>query len=159
MRAADPVENSGSADVVRIDGPAHRHHAPPVYARRDDDAATATLSLNVDLRGWPAQLAQWLMVLGVLGLLIGGAKWWSNPLAGELGSAAASPSTMASTPPGATRAARSGAPPAASSSPAIASAPAPTPGAPGVAAATKTGMLGPAPAGGEQRATECTTQT
>jgi hypothetical protein len=78
MRAADPVENSDSADVVRIDRPAHRHHPQPVYAGRDDDAATARLPLDVDPRAWPAQLAQWLIVFGLLGLLIGGAKWWDG---------------------------------------------------------------------------------
>ena len=74
MRAADPVENSGSADVVRIQRPAHPHHSQPVYAGRTDDRATTTLSLDVDLRGWPAQCTQWLIVFGLLGLLIGGQK-------------------------------------------------------------------------------------
>lgn len=76
MRAADPVENSGDADVVRIDGPAARHHPTPVYAKRADDGlGTGTLSLSIELRRQPAQLAQWLIVFGALGLVIGGAKW------------------------------------------------------------------------------------
>ena len=76
MRAADPVENSGDADVVRIDGPAARHHPTPVYAKRADDGlGTGTLSLSIELRRQPAQLAQWLIVFGALGLVVGGAKW------------------------------------------------------------------------------------
>lgn len=76
MRAADPVENSVHAGVARIDRPGARHHPTPVYAKRaDDDLGTGTLSLSVELRRQPAQLAQWLIVFGALGLVIGGAKW------------------------------------------------------------------------------------
>ncbi|MCH7825532.1 MAG: hypothetical protein IH849_12080 [Acidobacteria bacterium] len=76
MRAADPVENSGDVDVVRIDRPAGRQHPTPVYAKRADDVPVMGTPLSgVDLRDRPAQLAQWLIVFGALGLLIGGAKW------------------------------------------------------------------------------------
>lgn len=76
MRAADPVENSVHAGVARIDRPGARHHPAPVYAKRADDGlGTGTLSLGVELRRQPAQLAQWLIVFGALGLVIGGAKW------------------------------------------------------------------------------------
>ena len=60
MRAADPVENSGTADAVRIDEPDPPHHPQPVYAGGADDVTLATLSLEVDPRAWPSQLAQWL---------------------------------------------------------------------------------------------------
>ena len=76
MRAADAVQNSGDADVVRIDRPADRQHPTPAYAKRANDLPVAgTPSLGVDLRGQLAQLAQWLIVFGALGLLVGGAKW------------------------------------------------------------------------------------
>jgi len=76
MRAADAVQNSGDADVVRIDRPDDRQHPTPAYATRADDVPVAgTPSVGVDLRGQLAQLAQWLIVFGALGLLVGGAKW------------------------------------------------------------------------------------
>jgi hypothetical protein len=55
MRAAGRVDCVASTDAVLPD---RTHEAPR--------------------RGWPAQLAQWALVLGALGLLIGGVKWWDR---------------------------------------------------------------------------------
>lgn len=155
MRAADPVEISGSADVVRIDRPAHRHHPQPVYAGRADDLATATLSLDVNLRAWPAQFAQWLIVFGFLALLIGGAKWWDGRQAVGPDGFVASSTVTVPAPQRGTEVARTDAPPAASDSPTAASVVASTSDAPGIAAATtRTGVPVAVPVGGEQRATE-----
>jgi len=99
MRAANPVENSDNADTVRMHGSSGGHHPTPVYAKRaNEDWVTATLSLDVDLRGWPAQLAQWLIVFGALGLLIGGAKWWAGRDGRAPGAQPASISSLAPAP-------------------------------------------------------------
>jgi protein TonB len=156
MRAADPVENSGTADAVRIDEPDPPHHPQPVYAGGADDAALATLSLEVDLRAWPSQLAQWLVVFAFLGLLIGGAKWWDRRPADGPDGLVASSAVTGPAPQAQTAAVGAGTPPAGSSSPTTASVMAPASDAPGIAAATRTARA-PVPVGGGQRATEAAT--
>lgn len=79
MRAANPVENSGNAEVVHFDRSARQHKPSPVYASRrgaDDDAADA-LALDIDVRSASTQIYQWVVIFAVLGMAIGGAKWWS----------------------------------------------------------------------------------
>jgi len=48
-------------------------------------------SVDGSLRGWPAQLAQWALVFGALGLIIVGAKWWDR----EVNGARPAPPTVA----------------------------------------------------------------
>jgi len=158
MRAADPVDNSDNADGVRIDRLSHPHHPQPVYAGGTDDRATATLSLDVDLRAWPAQFAQWLMVFGFLGLLIGGAKWWDGRQAIGPDSFVASSTFTVPAPPSGTEAVRTDAPAAAATTPTAASAVASTSDAPGITATDRPGVRVPASVSGEQRATESAEQ-
>lgn len=159
MRAAEPVETSGSADVVRIDRPAHQHLPQPVYAGSTDDAATRTLSLDIDLRAWPAQCAQWLIVFGFLGLLIGGAKWWDGRHAvGPENFVAASSLTVPAAQRGAgavrIEAIRTDATPAPLNSPIAASVVAPSSDAPGIATANRAAVSVAVPVDSEQRAIE-----
>ena len=102
-----------------------------------DDATLATLSLDVDLGAWPAQFAQWLVVFGVLGLLIGGAKWWDGRQVVGTDGPVASSSVTGLALQGATEAVGAGTPPAGSTSPATATRAASTFGAPGIATATR----------------------
>jgi len=76
MRASDPVEDSSKGQLVPLDRSRQPHHATPVYAHRDAES-TGALELDVDVRGWSTQAFQWLIIFAVLGLLIGGAKWWN----------------------------------------------------------------------------------
>jgi protein TonB len=76
MRASDPVEDSSKGEVVPLDRNREPHHATPVYAHRAEEG-TGTFEAEIDVRGWSVQALQWLIIFAVLGLLIGGAKWWS----------------------------------------------------------------------------------
>lgn len=69
-------DSSRNADLVSIDRSSAQHNATPVYAQRDDEG-TGVFDIEVDVRGWSAQALQWLIIFTVLGLLIGGAKWWN----------------------------------------------------------------------------------
>jgi protein TonB len=131
-----------------------------MYAGRADDRATATLSLDVDLRGWPAQCTQWLIVFGLLGMLIGGAKWWDGRQAVGTDRFVTASTVTVPVPQSGTEAIRTDEPPAASNSPAAAAPLASTSDAPViVAAATRTGAPVPVPVGDEQRASESAAQT
>lgn len=81
MQAAGHVDHAPGADVVSL----HREqsHSTPVYASSPDSARTSATPLDTSLRGWPAQLAQWALIFAVLGLLIGGIKWWDRHRAGD----------------------------------------------------------------------------
>ncbi len=158
MQAADSVGNSDSVDIVRLDGPTHPHHPQPVYAARADDLTTATLSLDVDLRAWPAQFVQWVVVFGFLAVLIGGAKWWDGRQTVGPDRFVASSTVTMPAPQDGTSVARTDAPPAASNTPSATSVVASTSDTPGMAAATRPGVPVPASVGGEQRATESAAQ-
>lgn len=61
-----------------------RSHPPPAYAHRPTVRQASARRHSPSRRGWTAQLAQWALVFGVLGLLIGGAKWWDRHRGVEL---------------------------------------------------------------------------
>lgn len=81
MRAA---EQPADAEVVRLDRSARDHDDTPIYAepaadsRKDSSRRRfRTPRARLDARGASAQLLQWLVIFAVLGLLVGGAKWWN----------------------------------------------------------------------------------
>jgi negative regulator of sigma E activity len=76
MRAAEHVDHAPGHDAVPL--LPERSHPTPVYAARPARRRTSARPADTSLRGWPAQLAQWALVFGVLGLLIGGVKWWDR---------------------------------------------------------------------------------
>lgn len=76
MRASNPVEESRGREVVPLGRNLPEHHATPVYAHGNEEG-TGAFEIRVDVRGWSVQALQWLIIFAVLGLLIGGAKWWS----------------------------------------------------------------------------------
>ncbi|MGD8327803.1 MAG: TonB family protein [Acidobacteriota bacterium] len=77
MRASDPVEDSSTGEGGPLDPGRQKHHVTPAYSHRGSEA-TGTFEIDVDVRGWSIQALQWLIIFGALGLLIGGAKWWSS---------------------------------------------------------------------------------
>jgi len=90
MRAAEPDDKEGEAEVVPIDRSARKHPDAPVYAHRDVEA-TGTFDVEVDVRGWTRQAVQWLVIFAILGAIIGGAKWWSARQGAEIARLATAP--------------------------------------------------------------------
>jgi TonB family protein len=100
MRAADPVQNLGTAEVVHLDRTVGSHRPSPVYAQRRDGALedlSGTFELEIDVRSASTQLYQWLIIFAVLGLVIGGAKWWSAREGAAIAALAAAPSALSTT--------------------------------------------------------------
>lgn len=97
MRAADPVENSGTAEVVHLDHTAGSHKPAPVYSQRRtirDDDASGAFPLEIDVRSASSQLYQWIVIFAVAGLAIGGAKWWSARQGEAIARLAAAPAAL-----------------------------------------------------------------
>ncbi len=154
MRAADPVAKSSSADVVHIDSHAD-HHPTPVYAKHvDDNPATITAAFDIDLRAWPTQLVQWLVIFGALGVMLGGAKWWIAHQFVEPSRLVASSIAIAPMSRAGAQDIGAEAPPDDSTSPVQTQTTAPTARDPAVAAATEMSARIPVTVGDEPRATE-----
>jgi TonB family protein len=77
MGAAEPADNSARDRVAPLERSDKQQPPTPVYAQRDESEATGMFDLEGDVRGWSSQLAQWLVIFAVIGIVIGGTKWWS----------------------------------------------------------------------------------
>lgn len=77
MGAAEPADNSARDRVVPLDRSEKQRPSTPVYARRDESETTGMFDLAGGIGGWSRQLAQWLVIFAVIGIVIGGTKWWS----------------------------------------------------------------------------------
>ncbi len=76
MRAAGHIDQVPGVDALSVDP--NPSHPTPVTVDRGRVSRSSVRRNEGSLRGWPAQLAQWAIIFGVLGLIIAGAKWWDR---------------------------------------------------------------------------------